>query len=45
VKEIRRRDVVDLVEEVAEETPFQANQLRLHLHKMFAWLLIREVWA
>ncbi|GAO01833.1 site-specific integrase [Anaeromyxobacter sp. PSR-1] len=43
VKEIRRRDVVELIEDVASDTPFQANQLRLHLSKMFSWLLVREV--
>jgi len=42
VKEIRRRDVVDLIEDVASDTPFQANQLRLHLSKMFNWLNVRE---
>lgn len=42
VKEIRRRDVVELIENVARETPFQANQLRLHLSKLFNWLAVRE---
>ncbi|WP_242361900.1 integrase arm-type DNA-binding domain-containing protein [Anaeromyxobacter sp. SG17] len=43
VKEIRRRDVVDLLDEVARETPYQANHLRAHLSRMFNWLIEREV--
>jgi integrase len=43
VKEIRRRDVVDLLDTVAKDTPCQANQLRAHLSRMFNWLIEREV--
>jgi integrase len=43
VKEIRRRDVVDLLDDVGRDTPYQANQLRAHLSKLFNWLLEREV--
>jgi integrase len=40
VKDIRRRDVVELVEKAKGGN--QANKLRLHLSKMFNWLLERE---
>jgi integrase len=43
VKEIRRRDVVALLDDVARETPYQANQLRAHLSRMFNWLIEGEV--
>ncbi|MBI5070382.1 MAG: integrase arm-type DNA-binding domain-containing protein [Deltaproteobacteria bacterium] len=43
VKEIRRRDVVDLLDEVSKNTPYLANLLRAHLSKMFNWLIEREV--
>src|SRR5690606_7468787 len=43
VKEIRRRDVVDLLDKVALTTPYQANHLRAYLSRMFKWLIEREV--
>ena len=43
VLEIRRRDVADLLDDVAAETPCQSNQLRAHLSKLFNWLIEREV--
>jgi integrase len=43
VTEIRRRDVVALLDDVAKDTPCQANQLRAHLSRMFNWLIEREV--
>jgi integrase len=43
VQEIRRRDVADLLDDVAAETPAQSNQLRAHLSKLFNWLIEREV--
>ncbi len=43
VKEIRRRDIIELIEEIAKDTPFQANQMRLYLSKMFNWLMLRDV--
>ncbi len=39
VKEIRRRDVADLL----DATPHQANHLRAFLSKFFNWLIEREV--
>lgn len=43
VKEIRRRDVVQLLDKVAVKTPHQANRLRAYLSRMFKWLIEREV--
>lgn len=43
VKEIRRRDVVGLLDRVAEHTPYEANHLRAYLSRMFKWLIEREV--
>lgn len=42
VRDIRRRDIVDLLEKVAAKTPGQSNHLRAYLSKMFNWLLERE---
>jgi integrase len=42
VKEIRRRDVVELLDNVAKNTPCQANLLRAYLSRMFNWLIERE---
>lgn len=43
IKEIRRHDVVELIDKVAEKTPGQSNHLRAFLSKMFYWLMEREV--
>lgn len=43
VRDIRRRDLVDLLDRVAAKTPGQANHLRAFLSKLFKWLLEREV--
>lgn len=43
VMEIRRRDVVDLLDAVYARAPYASNQLRAHLSKMFNWLVEREV--
>lgn len=43
VKEIRRRDVVELLDDIAVKTPRQANRVRAYLSKMFKWLIEREV--
>lgn len=42
-KNIRRRDIVELIDQVAVKTPGQSNHLRAYLSKMFKWLLEREV--
>ncbi len=43
VKEIRRRDVVELLEVVAARTPYQANHLRAYLSRFFRWCIEREI--
>jgi integrase len=43
VKELRRRDIVALVDDVARKTPYQAIQPRAHLSRMMNWLVEREV--
>jgi integrase len=43
VKEIRRRDVVALLEKVAVEAPGLSHLLRAYLSKLFNWLLEREI--
>lgn len=43
VKDIRRRDVVELLDKVAVKTPYQANRVRAYLSRMFKWLIEREV--
>jgi integrase len=43
VNEISRRDVIDLVERVAVETPYAANRLLAALSKFFNWLCARDV--
>ncbi len=42
-KDIRRRDVVELLDKVAAKTAGQSNHLRAYLSKMFKWLIEREV--
>lgn len=42
-KDVRRRDVVELIDKVAAKAPGQSNHLRAYLSKMFNWLLEREV--
>jgi len=42
-KDVRRRDVVELIDKVASKAPGQSNHLRAYLSKMFNWLLEREV--
>lgn len=42
-KDIRRRDVVELIEKVASKTPGQSNHTRAYLSKMFKWLIEREI--
>jgi integrase len=43
VREIRRRDVVDLLDRIYARAPYAANQTRAHLSRMFNWLVEREV--
>jgi integrase len=43
IHEIKRRDVIDLVEGVAEKTPILANRVHAALSKFFNWLASRDV--
>src|SRR5262249_46124697 len=43
VHDIKRRDIIDLVEDVAEDRPVMANRTLAHLSKFFNWCLEREV--
>jgi integrase len=43
VHDIRRRDIIDLVEGVAEDRPVMANRALAHLSKFFNWCLERDV--
>jgi len=43
VKDIHRRDVVDLLDDVARKTPYQSNLVRAHVSRLFNWLIEREV--
>ena len=43
VHEIRRRDVVALVEHVAEGRPIQANRTLAVMSKFFKWMMARDV--
>lgn len=43
VREIRRRDVIALVEKVAHKAPIRANRLLAVVRKLFAWAVERDV--
>jgi integrase len=43
VREITRRDMADLIDKVASETPYQSNLLRAYLSKMWNWMVEREI--
>jgi integrase len=45
VHDIKRRDVIELVEGVAEDRPIMANRALGHLSKFFNWLCERDVIA
>jgi integrase len=40
---IKRRDVIELVESVAEDRPVLANRLLAHLTNFFGWLCARDI--
>ena len=42
-KEIRRRDVIDLLDKIAERTPVRANRILAVVRKMFSWAVERDV--
>src|SRR5262249_20528744 len=43
VHDIKRRDVIDLVERIAEERPVMANRALTAISKFFSWLISRDV--
>jgi integrase len=43
VHDIKRRDIIDLVEGVAEDRPIMANRTLAALSKFFAWLCERDI--
>jgi integrase len=43
VHDIRRRDVIDLIEGVAKDRPVMANRVLAQLSKFFNWLVSRDV--
>jgi integrase len=43
IHDIKRRDVIDLVEGVADDTPVLANRVHAALSKFFNWLVSRDV--
>lgn len=45
VQEVRRRDVIDLLEKVAKDTPIQANRTGAALSKFFNWCVGRDIIA
>jgi integrase len=45
VHDIKRRDVIELVESVAEDRPVMANRMLAHLSRFFNWLCERDVIA
>jgi integrase len=45
IHDIRRRDIIELIEAVAEDRPIMANRVHAHLSKFFNWLCERDVIA
>jgi integrase len=43
VHDIRRRDVIDLVEHIAQTRPIQANRALMMLSKFFRWMMSRDI--
>ena len=43
VHEIRRRDVIELVEEIATDRPYMANRTLATLSKFFGWCVARDI--
>lgn len=42
-KEIKRRDVIDLLDRIAEKTPVRANRVLAVVRKLFNWAVERDV--
>src|SRR5262249_54624382 len=45
VHDVKRRDVIDLLESVAERTPIQANRTLAAMRKFFNWCVSRDIIA
>jgi integrase len=45
IHDIKRRDIIELIESVAEDRPIMANRVHAHLSKFFNWLCERDVIA
>jgi integrase len=45
VHDIKRRDIIELIESVAEDRPIMANRAHAHVSKFFNWLCERDVIA
>jgi len=45
VHDIKRRDVIDLIEGIAEDRPLMANRVLAHVRKFFSWLCERDIVA
>jgi integrase len=43
VHDVRRRDVIDLVEEIARVRPVMANRVLMAVSKFFNWMMARDV--
>jgi integrase len=43
VHDIRRRDVIDLVEDIATDRPYMANRTLATLSKFFGWCVARDI--
>jgi hypothetical protein len=43
VHDVRRRDVIDLVEDIARVRPVMANRVLMAISKFFKWLMARDV--
>jgi integrase len=45
VHDIKRRDIIDLLEGVAEDRPIMANRAHAHVRRFFGWLCERDIIA
>lgn len=43
ISEIRRRDVIDLLDTIADRAPIQANRTLATVRKLFAWAVQRDI--
>jgi integrase len=43
IADIRRRDVLPILDDIADRAPYIANRTQAHLHSLFAWALSRDL--